>query len=135
MGPNPDGADCAGGGYSFEGIMHIRSQTSAGDIRDGFSNTLLMGELAWSTQETRWWAVGNSNGHSWSYGGRNVMHGINSLDKPTALNNDQSFGSAHPGGCLFALGDGSVHFLSESIELELYKGLASRAEGEVAQVP
>ena len=135
VGPSPDGGDCRGGGYSFDGIMYIRSETTAATIRDGLSNTLLIGELAWSEQPTRWWPVGNSNGHGWSYGGRNVMHGINSLDIFVAKNNDQSFGSVHPGGCHFALADASVHFVSESIDLEIYKQLASRDGGEVAPLP
>ncbi|MEW4451131.1 H-X9-DG-CTERM domain-containing protein [Bremerella sp. JC817] len=34
----------------------------------------------------------------------------------------RTFGSFHPGGCLFLLGDGSVHFLSETMDLTIYHG-------------
>ena len=41
------------------------------------------------------------------------------------------FSSFHPGGANFALGDGSVRFLSETIEPELYQQLANRADGKL----
>ena len=45
--------------------------------------------------------------------------------------NDVSFGSMHPGGCLFAYGDGSVHFVSETVDIGVYKSTSTRAGGEV----
>ncbi len=136
VGGNPDGGrTCPAGGYAFNGIMFLRGHVTPAHVRDGLSNTLLIGEFSWSDHPTRWWAVGNSNGHEWSYGGLNVAHGINSLKRPEALHNDTSFGSMHPGGCHFAIGDGSVRFISESIELTTYKALSSRASGQPAQLP
>jgi prepilin-type processing-associated H-X9-DG protein len=43
-----------------------------------------------------------------------------------------SFRSRHPGGLQFALADGSVRFVSESIPLLLYRALATIQGGEVA---
>ena len=40
-----------------------------------------------------------------------------------------TFGSLHPGGCHFAMADGSVHFLSEHIDLAAYRGLGARNDG------
>jgi prepilin-type processing-associated H-X9-DG protein len=39
--------------------------------------------------------------------------------------------SAHPGGVNVLLGDGSVRFVGEGIELNLWRGLSTRAGGEV----
>ena len=39
------------------------------------------------------------------------------------------FGSFHTGGGNFVLADGSVRFLSESIEMELYQNLGNRNDG------
>jgi len=41
----------------------------------------------------------------------------------------RGFGSFHPGGCMVALADGSVHFLSEHMDIHAYRALATRADG------
>ncbi|MHC2066796.1 DUF1559 family PulG-like putative transporter [Bremerella sp. T1] len=46
----------------------------------------------------------------------------------------RTFGSYHPGGCLFLLGDGSAHFLSETMDLTTYRNLAIRDDGNVVSV-
>ncbi|MCO6044794.1 DUF1559 domain-containing protein [Aeoliella sp. ICT_H6.2] len=45
--------------------------------------------------------------------------------------NDLPFGSFHPGGVNFAYGDGSVTFLQDDININVYLALASRNGGEV----
>jgi prepilin-type N-terminal cleavage/methylation domain-containing protein/prepilin-type processing-associated H-X9-DG protein len=42
-----------------------------------------------------------------------------------------AFGSLHPGGANFAMADGSVRFLKNSIAQPVYRGLGTRAGGEV----
>ena len=46
-----------------------------------------------------------------------------------------SFFSNHPGGGQFALCDGSVVFVSDDIDLNLYRGLATISSGEVVSPP
>jgi prepilin-type N-terminal cleavage/methylation domain-containing protein/prepilin-type processing-associated H-X9-DG protein len=41
----------------------------------------------------------------------------------------------HPGGANFLFSDGSVQFLSETIEMASYRGLSTRAGGEVVSIP
>jgi len=43
----------------------------------------------------------------------------------------EDFSSYHTGGAQFVLGDGSVRFISENIDLGVYRGLATRRGGEV----
>jgi prepilin-type N-terminal cleavage/methylation domain-containing protein len=43
--------------------------------------------------------------------------------------------SRHPGGTNHAIADGSVSFISETIQLQTYHGLGSRDRGEVVAVP
>jgi prepilin-type N-terminal cleavage/methylation domain-containing protein len=45
------------------------------------------------------------------------------------------FKSLHPGGAMFAMSDGSVHFISETIDFQLYNELGSRSGGEVVTLP
>ncbi len=97
------------------------------DVTDGTSNTFLLGELSWN----------NANCYrSWVRGGagdaiptsKNVVYGINvqtSKYNNSNLFNDVSFGSQHPGGCQFAMADGSVTFVQESINMDVYKATAS----------
>lgn len=46
----------------------------------------------------------------------------------------RTFGSFHPGGCLFTMTDGSVHFVAETIDQATYFNLAIRNDGNVATV-
>jgi prepilin-type processing-associated H-X9-DG protein len=42
----------------------------------------------------------------------------------------QGFKSRHPGGAQFVFCDGSIHFLSETIDYRNYQRLGSRRDGE-----
>jgi len=94
------------------------------DITDGSSNTILIGERAWSVENN----PGNA-GASLAFAVRRIgQHGVNRDDMVNVvavggrsrINKDDgrvniSFSSDHPGGAQFAFGDGSVHFISETI--------------------
>ncbi len=56
----------------------------------------------------------------------------------TTANSDDAatnFGSNHPGGANFLFSDGSVHFLSETIDMDDYWALSTKGGGEVASIP
>lgn len=46
----------------------------------------------------------------------------------------EDFRSHHPGGVQFILSDGSVRMLTESIDMDVYHALTTRANKEVVQV-
>jgi prepilin-type N-terminal cleavage/methylation domain-containing protein/prepilin-type processing-associated H-X9-DG protein len=47
----------------------------------------------------------------------------------------RTFGSYHPGGCHMAFADGSVQFVTQSIDITLYRRLGSRADGNAGGYP
>ena len=49
--------------------------------------------------------------------------------------NVSNFRSDHPGGAQFLCCDGSVHYLTEGIEMAFYRALSTMAGGEVVQAP
>jgi prepilin-type N-terminal cleavage/methylation domain-containing protein/prepilin-type processing-associated H-X9-DG protein len=138
------GAGTMRGYFDYRGTQPPPSVSS---ITDGTSNTLMVGEvLPSNAADSNFWMF---NG---SYAGTTVPLGFNSNTVvPTSSNNCSSsiwqspsapvgcrfgssakgFISAHPGGANFAFGDGSVRFLKNSISLQTYCALGSRAGSEV----
>jgi prepilin-type processing-associated H-X9-DG protein len=43
------------------------------------------------------------------------------------------FGAYHPGGANFTLADGSVRFISETIDVPTYQHLGHRADGQLIE--
>ena len=114
-------------------------------IRDGVSNTIFLGEvrpLCASHVAQGWGASNNGNGLT------STLIPINydtcaqtAAENPDCChrwNNyctDMGFRSAHPGGSQFVFGDGSVHMLTESIDIQAYQYLGAKADGKPVQIP
>jgi prepilin-type N-terminal cleavage/methylation domain-containing protein/prepilin-type processing-associated H-X9-DG protein len=124
------------GGYALGGVLGKNSNVDPASIRDGLTNTFLFGEASWSGYEKyRTWTRGPSLTNYPAMGGcKNVRERINAGSSYGNFN-DGAFGSDHNGGAQFAMCDGSVHFISEGIEMSVYYALASRHGGEVAELP
>ena len=123
-----------GGGHAENGMLYRNSSVKIRDVIDGTSNTLLMGEISWKGGYFGPWLAGLSNGLALSYASKNVTYPLNSFSIDFYDEwNSLSFGSMHPGGAHFLFADGSVHFISENIDLAIYKGAASRDGGEVSE--
>jgi prepilin-type N-terminal cleavage/methylation domain-containing protein len=113
------------GGYALSGVLHRNSSTNMGHVIDGTSNTIMVGEISWEAANCfRIWPRGINGTASGS--AKNVEFGINVMPYNGSNNfNDVSFGSQHPGGANFAVTDGSVRFISETVDLALYLAAAS----------
>jgi prepilin-type N-terminal cleavage/methylation domain-containing protein len=125
------------GGYSADGAMPYPRGAKIADFLDGTTNTFVLGEVSWPgggqyrafTRGYHYEDPSTSGGRGTAFLlARNIYYPINSEYKATW--NNQAFGSNHPGGAQFALGDGSARFVSETIEMKVYLALASRNGGE-----
>lgn len=136
------------GSYATDGVLQQYRDTTGSvttkffcrfaDITDGTSNTIVIGERSnhlppGQANDYRSWTRGNNGGSGTT---KNVTYPINSTYYNGSNNfNDISFGSDHTGGAQFGLGDGTVRFISQNIDMGLYRALASRGSREVVEVP
>ena len=141
------GTTCRGSDGMFSGdFANIRSFRFA-DIGDGLSNTIMCGEWNYQLEDYTWSSFscpGNAavhgqprwGSHRWAVGYPAV--GLGSTDADFNVNaaaNICTWRSDHPGGAQFALGDGSVRFVPETIEADILDYLATRDGDEIAQFP
>ncbi len=116
--------------------------TTMGDCRDGLSNTIYFGEVRrdCSVHIQQGWARSN-NGN----GLISTVVPINydsckststvGCERPCNWNTELAFKSQHTGGAQFVLGDGSVHFITDTVDMWVYQYLGSKADGKVFNVP
>jgi len=118
-----------------------RTQTTAAEILDGLSQTLLVGELsgrgifvAGTSNALRGvWAGGqNCISVPAAPSGGQAIRPINPAPADAWINaGNSSLFSDHPGGAHVLLCDGAVRFLAETLDVQLLLALASRSDGEV----
>lgn len=132
-----------GNGVFFRG-WGFPYRTNMRDIIDGTSNTLMVGEAVALYSQWNWWWSNNGTTATTSIplNANPVCGKAANLSKEAGLvacnddwNNNYSFFSKHTGGGNFGLADGSVRFISESVDRDIYRGLATIAGGEVATLP
>ncbi|MHC2068249.1 DUF1559 family PulG-like putative transporter [Bremerella sp. T1] len=124
--PNPSGH----GGFCQGGMMLLDKSVKFRDATDGLSNTYVLSEIGGENGSFASWVRGVSgNGMASS---KNIRYGIGLQSESGGNFNNISFSSEHPGGVMFALGDASVSFVSETIDFDVYQSAASKAGGEPA---
>jgi prepilin-type N-terminal cleavage/methylation domain-containing protein len=120
------------------GSVSTYREVGFADVLDGTANTLMLGERSMIlptgvTNSYRSWIRGNNGGSGTT---KCVTNPINATHYNGSNNfNEISFGSNHPGGCQFAMGDASVRYVSETIDLTVYRASASMNSGEPVQLP
>jgi hypothetical protein len=115
-----------------------------GDVADGLSNTIFMGEVIadWSNHARTGWSHSNAWGiytqipinwdSSFPTLAAALAAGRTGCEARCNWNTEVGFKSRHTGGAQMVLGDGSVHFFSQNIDMIAYNALGSKAGGEAA---
>jgi prepilin-type N-terminal cleavage/methylation domain-containing protein len=141
-------AQCHGSGsvsgkrnFFNNGIFYVNSKTDFGEIRDGTSNVFLLGEnsnVRYSSGSGWLWsstARAADSGGDYSLSGTvsYVIDPMNSWDPTVDVNShgqqQRALASKHQSGCFVAMADGSVQFLSESMNINVMRELAAKANG------
>nr|WP_160163450.1 DUF1559 domain-containing protein [Pirellula staleyi] len=135
---NNNGLD-AGNGMFFRsdgGTTIPTSPETFAATTDGLSNTFMIGEdLPGLNQHCGWAAANYSTGTCSIPLNNGLVTGQPGFNSPGDWPNLYSFRSRHPNGAQFAKGDGSVSFISQTIDLTLYRALASKSGAEAVSAP
>jgi prepilin-type processing-associated H-X9-DG protein len=124
----------------YVGPFGSRTKTQYSQLRDGSSNTILLGENIGAISDSK-----RSLFHSWMFGGLARGRGglpwlsdINPIEPGYLLLGDNSwsypagFGSMHPSHVNFVFADGSVHSLSRLIALQTFYNLCGIEDGGIS---
>jgi prepilin-type processing-associated H-X9-DG protein len=121
-------------GTTVFGTYHSRKFTLL-SVTDGTSNTFMIGEsLPSRSLWTGAWAYSNNVSGTCAI----FPNAPDVTGQTFALNDwpdNYSFHSKHTGGLQFALADGHVTFIGNTIDMPTYRALATRNGNEAAQVP
>lgn len=133
-GPSGDcnGLDNGNGLFFRQDNVTLRGQTIHG-IADGSSNTFMIGEDIPDMNQHCGWTRSNYANGTCSIPLNNAMQsGQPGFNNPGDWPNVYSFRSRHTGGANFAFGDGRIQFVSATIDINVYRALATRNGGESA---
>ncbi len=138
----------------LDGIFYGCSETRLASVLDGLSNTVFIGESHTDPDFSKdgngmdFWAIGGEQvdicrcdggtaGSEFSEAAGSFFPRLNLqiLDpKASGILMEVAFGSFHVGGATMGIGDGSVTFLSNNMDISIYRALGSRAGGEVNEL-
>jgi len=147
------GVKKSAGNYVDQGGMKMS------EVTDGLTNTIMMGEILPAQLETfgsypGGWAnylnqqtavttvpINYQITQNRENGGMGPGSNANTCSPGPPERNVWNWGltwgfkSKHAGGANFAFGDGSVHFISQEIDMKAYQLLGCRNDGQVVTVP
>jgi prepilin-type processing-associated H-X9-DG protein len=98
------------------GIFGYDRQTTLADIKDGTANTMMLAESARG--------IG-----CWLQGGPATVRGLDPANQPY-IGPGRQFGGLHDRGAVIAMADGSVRFVSDSVNPKVFEALSTIAGGE-----
>ena len=144
---NPAGPFTRRGGILPQGVAGNPGYVGKfGDVSDGLSNTIFLGEtiVDWSAHALNGWSHANCWGRftqvpiNWDTRYASVAAataaGKTGCEARCNWNTAEGFKSRHSGGAQFVMGDGSVQFMSNAINMVTYNALGSKNNGDAASL-
>lgn len=118
------------------GMITRMNPRSVGEITDGLSNTIMLGEKRLDRAHLGKMQANDNEGYTCGWNHDTVRY-TNRAPRQDSFNapSEDRFGSAHSGGFMVALGDTSVHYILYSIDLTTFQRLGHRADGEPVELP
>ena len=119
----------------------VNVSVSFGEVRDGTSNTFLVGELqrfqSTSAATTNNLPILDVSHDGWAVGGDATTFSTGVLSNGNLLNNGHfaSPGSDHAGGAQFGLADGSVRFVNDSTDKDVFALFGSMSDNVSGALP
>jgi prepilin-type N-terminal cleavage/methylation domain-containing protein/prepilin-type processing-associated H-X9-DG protein len=118
----------------------LGAKINLASMTDGTANTIMIGESRPAEHDhlagQQWWSFNGGAAHCTTIIPINHFSGSHDWCNPSTVQNmfhnwDVSWGfkSNHTAGANFAFGDGSVHFIKQSIDHRLYQLLGCRNDG------
>lgn len=123
-----------GNGILCSNQVNANAPTRVRDVTDGTSNTFAIGEALPSTTQWNWWYNPNATTATCAIPLNQLLRPLPTTNAvPTTADwpNNYAFASRHVGGGHFAMADGSARFISENIDITLYRNAATIGSGEV----
>jgi prepilin-type N-terminal cleavage/methylation domain-containing protein len=137
---------------AFDGVFFRNGRIKIGQITDGTSKTICVGERmsrmaegTWLGSITGsevvhadgWWQRLNypTRSHNYRPANCHVTCHIRSSGPNVSTNSPSGFFSPHTNGCNFLNADTSVRLISDNVDLATFRALATRAGGEAVGVP
>jgi len=135
------------GAIPSNGIFAINGPRLAAEVIDGLSNTIMIGDYIHRDAtggnggfpgNVRVWLFSTRDSQLATYGMRMIYQDTINSPRDRTMGvafNHLPFGSNHPGGVNFAIADGSVRFVTENIDFNVYRAAATIDGGEALQLP
>jgi prepilin-type N-terminal cleavage/methylation domain-containing protein/prepilin-type processing-associated H-X9-DG protein len=121
------------------GVFYQRSATRVVEVSDGLGNTYFVGEkyvdpLRYTKRNTTagddqmMYVGADADIVRWAghYDGRTLVP----IQDRGGFEDDEAFGSAHPAGCNFLFGDGSVRLITYDVDGTVHRRQANRRDGK-----
>jgi prepilin-type N-terminal cleavage/methylation domain-containing protein/prepilin-type processing-associated H-X9-DG protein len=123
-------------------FTRVGTQEKLRAITDGLTKTIFFGEVRPQCSEharNGWVSSNDGNGYCTTLIPINFdtcnENAVDPCHRDCNWNTEVGFKSLHSGGANFLFGDGSVHFLSENIDHNLYQLLGAKNDGQPAEIP